>query len=143
MNESARGDLIGELEHMQQHGSSMSMLVMTVRNTSNGLLAGVADNAFTLDYPTAGWLDFLRARRFRSFCKRRGFVTRREQWGSERVIRASIGSGSAEAAETIDACFAAVYGETGPFGLELRGFGWQPSNNSSERDACKATRASS
>jgi hypothetical protein len=143
MNESARSDLIGELEHMQQHGSRLSMLVMTVRNTSNGLLAGIVGDTFSLDYPIAGWLDILRTRRFRSFCKQRGFDTRRERWGSERVIRAGIGSSVADAAEAIDACFAAVYGENGSFGLELRGFGWQPSNNRLEGAACKATRASS
>jgi hypothetical protein len=143
MNESARSDLIVELEHMQQHGSRMSMLVMTVRNTSNGLLAGFAGDAFSLDYPIAGWLDFLRTRRFRSFCEQHGFAARRERWGRERVVRANIGSSAADAAEAIDACFAAVYGESGSFGLELRGFGWQPSNNSSESDACNTTRASS
>ena len=143
MNESARSELIGELEHLQQHGSRMSMLIMTVRNTSSGLLAGIVGDAFSLDYPIAGWLDFIRTRRFRSFCKQRGFATRRERWGSERVIRAAIGSSAADAAEAIDACFTAVYGERGSFGLELRGFGWQPSNNSLEGDARKATRASS
>jgi hypothetical protein len=142
MHEIGRGELIAELSHMQQHGTSMSMLVMTVRNTSNGLLAGVVDGVFSLDYPIAGWLDFLRTQRFKSFCKRRGFPARRERWGSERVIRASIGSKVAEAGEAIDACFLAVYGDSGSFGLELRGFGWQPSNNSLEGDACKATRAS-
>jgi hypothetical protein len=130
MNESARSELIGELEHMRQHGSRMSMLVMTVRNTSNGLLAGLADDAFTLNYPVAGWLDFFRTRRFRSFCKRRGFAALRERWGGERVVRACIGSSVAGAVEAIDACFTAVYGDTGPFGLEIRGFGWQSSDKS-------------
>lgn len=101
------------------------MLVMTVRNTSNGLLAGVVDDAFSLDYPIAGWLDWVRTRRFRSFCKQRGFVTRREHWGKERIIRARIGSSATAAADAIDACFSAVYGEIGSFGLDLRGFGWQ------------------
>lgn len=128
MNESARSELIGELEHMQQHGSSISMLVMTVRNTSNGLLAGVVGNVFSLDYPIAGWLDFARTRRFRSFCKQGGFAIRRERWGRERVIRAGVGSSATRAAEAIDACFTAVYGEQGSFGLELRGFGWRSSN---------------
>lgn len=127
MNPSARSELIGELEHMQRHGNTMSMLVMTVRNTSNGLIAGITAGVFSLDYPRAGWLDFARARKFASFCKQRGFLMRKEKWGSERVIRAAIGASAADAAESIDACFAAVYGERGAFGLELRGFGWQPS----------------
>lgn len=137
MNPSARSELINELEHMHKHGTSMSMLVMTVRNTSNGLIAGIDGDVFSLDYPKAGWLDLNRARRFASFCKQRGFRTRKEKWGSERVIRAAIGSNPADAAESIDACFSAVYGESGAFGLELRGFGWLPSNNSLEDDAAK------
>jgi hypothetical protein len=127
MNLSARSELIGELEHMQRHGNTLSMLVMTVRNTSNGLIAGITAGVFSLDYPRAGWLDFARARRFVSFCKQRGFLTRQEKWGSERVIRAAIGTNAVDAAEAIDACFCAVYNESGAFGLELRGFGWQSS----------------
>jgi hypothetical protein len=126
MNPNARSELIGELEHMQRHGNTLSMLVMTVRNTSNGLIAGIAAGVFSLDYARAGWLDFARARRFVSFCKQRGFLTRQEKWGSERVIRAAIGTDAADAADAIDACFAVVYGERGAFGLALRGFGWQP-----------------
>lgn len=115
----------------------MSMLIMTVRNTSNGLIAGIVGDVFSLDYPRAGWLDIFRTRSFESFCKQHGFSTRREKWGNERVIRAAIGSRAEDAADTIDACFSAVYGESGPFSLELRGFGWQPSNNSLEGAAAK------
>jgi len=137
MNSGARSDLVRELEHLLQHGTSMSMLVMTVRNTSNGLLAGISDNVLSLDYPIAGWLDFVRTRNFKSFCTQRGFVTRKVRWGKERVIRTAIGSNVEQAADTICACFGAVYGESGAFGLELRGFGWQPSNNSLESDAAR------
>ena len=128
MNSNARHELIRELTHLQSHGTRMSMLVMTVRTTANGLLAGIEGDVFSLDYPKAGWLDFIRAGRFESFCKERRLLTHRERWGRERVIRAAIGSNPVTAAETIDACFCAVYGESGPFGLELRGFGWQPSS---------------
>lgn len=137
MNSSARSALVRELEHLRQHGTSMSMLVMTVRNTSNGLLAGVDADILSLDYPIAGWLDFTRTRSFRSFCSQRDFPTQKVKWGKERVIRAAIGSNVAQAVDAIDACFLAVYGESGAFGLELRGFGWQPSNNSLEGDAAK------
>jgi hypothetical protein len=143
MNNAARIDLIGQIEHLREHGDRMSMLVVTVRNTSNGLLVGIRNGQISLDYPKAGWLDVARARKFRSFCKASGFATRRETWGKERVLRANIGVDASRAADTIDACFSAVYGESGPFGLDLRGFGWQPSNNSLESDACKAMRASS
>jgi len=137
MNSSARSDLVRELGHLRHHGNSMSMLVMTVRNTSSGLLAGINGDVFSLDYPIAGWLDFVRTRDFKLFCSQRGFLTRKVRWGKERVIRAAIGSNVAQAADVIDACFLAVYGESGAFGLELRGFGWQPSNNSLESDTAK------
>lgn len=128
MNPSARSDLIRELEHLLEHGTSMSMLVMTVRNTSNGLLAGLNGGVLSLDYVMAGWLDFPRTRKFKSFCSQRGFLTQRVRWGKERVVRAAIGRDVERAADAIDACFSAVFGESGSFGLELRGFGWQPSS---------------
>lgn len=129
MNLTARCNLVRELEHLQKRGTSVSMLVITVRNSSNGFLAGMSGDLFSLDYPVAGWLDFIRVRKFKSFCSQRGFRTQRVTWGKERVIRAIIGSSVEQAAEAIDACFLAVYGESGEFGLELRGFGWQLHEN--------------
>lgn len=136
MNSTARSELIAQLDHLLNHGDSMSMLVITVRNTSNGILAGLRNDSISLDYPKAGWLDIVRTRRFKTFCKSRGFEMQRARWGKERVIRANIGSDSGRAADTVDACFNVVYDESGPFALELRGFGWQPSNRF-ESDAAK------
>ncbi|NVJ61913.1 MAG: hypothetical protein HWE27_16095 [Gammaproteobacteria bacterium] len=115
----------------------MSMLVITVRNTSNGILIGLSDGEISLDYRKAGWLDIVRTRKFKSFCKDGGYQTQRVLWGKERIIRAKIGTESSQAADAIDACFASVFGETGSFSLELRGFGWRPSNNSFESDSAK------
>jgi len=138
MNSAARSDLTEHLEHLKEHGNSMSMLFITVRNTSNGLLAGITDEGLSLDYAKAGWMDLSRTSRFKSFCKSRGFALRSVKWGKNRVFRANIGLDVGRAVNVIDECFNVVYGEAGSFGLELRGFGWQPSD-----DALKATRASS
>jgi hypothetical protein len=129
MNDTARADLLRELHHMQHHGGRMLMLVMTVRGTSDGLLVGINGKVFSLDYPHAGWLDFVRVHRFASFCRAKGLPLRKETWGKERVSRAAIGSVAADAVQTIDECFSAVYDQSGQFGLELRGIGWQPSPN--------------
>lgn len=137
MNSTARSELIVQLDHLLEHGDSMSMLVINVRNTSNGILAGLKDGEISLDYPKTGWLDIVRTRRFKAFCRDRGYNTQSVSWGKERIVRANIGTDSSRAADTIEACIGAVYGETGPFGLELRGFGWQPSNYSFEGDAVK------
>jgi hypothetical protein len=40
MNSAARSELIAKLDQLLEHGDSMSMLIMTVRNTSKGLIAG-------------------------------------------------------------------------------------------------------
>jgi hypothetical protein len=129
MNNAARTDLLRELEHIQQHGDHMSMLVITVRGTCDGLMAGIKEREFSLDYPHAGWLDFVRVHRFATFCRTRGLSLRTERWGKERVSRAAIGSIAVDAVEIIDRCFAAVYHHSGPFDLDLRGFGWQPSSS--------------
>ena len=129
MNSAARTDLLRELEHMQQHGDHMSMLVITVRGTCDGLMAGIKDKEFNLDYPHAGWLDFVRVHRFATLCKTRRLSLRTERWGKERVSRAVIGSIAADVVEIIDRCFMAVYHHSGLFDLDLRGFGWQPSSS--------------
>jgi len=113
MNSAARSELIKQLEHLKENGDRMSMLVMTVRNTSNGLLAGITDEGLSLDYPKAGWLDFARSNRFKSFCKSHGFAIKRIKWGKERVIRANIGTDIGRAADAIDACFNALREENG------------------------------
>jgi hypothetical protein len=125
MNLEARAELLRALDYLQQHGSPSSMLVMTVRTTSNGLLAGIEDGEFRLDYARAGWLDVIRTHRFASFCRTKGITVCRVRWGKERISRAAIGRVPSAAADVIDGCFAAVYGETGPFGLELRTFDWR------------------
>jgi hypothetical protein len=142
VNPTARTDLIRELEYLQQHGTSLSMLFVTARDTSCGLVAGIDDGIFTLDYVRADWLDFLGPMRFKSFCKSRGFPTERQRWGKERVVRSRITGNPVAATDIIDACFGAVFDISGPFGLLLNGYGWRPSNNSLEGDASKATRAS-
>jgi hypothetical protein len=127
MNAAARADLLRALEHMQQHSLPLSMLVITIRTTSKGLLAGMEGSNFSLDYPHAGWVDVVRTHRFASFCRTKGFPLQKKKWGNERVSSASIGRLALDAVETIDECFTAVYHETGPFGLELRELSWRPS----------------
>ena len=80
MNHSARTELIRELEYLQQHGTTMSMLLVTARSTSFGVVAGINDATFTLDYVQSGWLDLLGPRRFKSFCEGRGLPTERQRW---------------------------------------------------------------
>lgn len=99
-----------ELEYLQQHGTSMSMLFVTARNTSCGMVAGIDEGTFTLDYVKARWIDFLGPKRFRAFCEARALQTENHRWGKERVVRALIGTDVSKAADTIDGCFDAVYG---------------------------------
>jgi hypothetical protein len=142
VNPTARADLIRELEYLQQHGTSMSMLFVTARGTSCGLVAGIDEGTFTLDYVRADWLDFFGPMRFKAFCRSRGLPTERQRWGKERVVRSRIDGNPGVATDVIDAAFKAVFGISGPFGILLNGYGWRPSNNSLEGDASKATRAS-
>lgn len=76
----------------------------------------------------AGRLDFVRAHRFATFGRAIRLSLRTEKWGKERVSRSAIGSIAVDAVELIDRCFAAVYRHSGPFDLDLRSFGWQPSS---------------
>lgn len=126
MNNSAREELIRELQYLQKHGAKLSMLFVTARGTSCVLVVGVDDGAFTLSYVRAGWLDFLGPKRFRSFCESRGLMAERERWGKERATQTRICADVSKAIDTIDGCFDAVYGISGGFGLLLNGYGWRP-----------------
>jgi hypothetical protein len=134
MNNSAREELIRELQYLQQHGTKLSMLFVTARGTSCGLVVGIYDGAFTLSYVRAGWLDFLGPKSFRSFCESRGLRAERERWGKERVMHTQTGADVSKAIDTIDGCFGAVYGISGEFGLLLNGYGWR-APGSAESDA--------
>ena len=48
---------------------------------------------------------------------------------------ALIGSVATDAAQTIAECFSSVCHVSGPFGVNLQGFGWQPSDNGLEVEA--------
>jgi hypothetical protein len=133
MNNSARDELIRELEYLQQHGTALSMLFVTARETSCGVVAGIDEGTFTLDYVQAGWLDLFGPMRFKAFCKAQRLATEKRRWGKERGVRARIGSDTTRATEVIDGCFAAVFGISGQFGLLLNGYGWRASENSRPR----------
>jgi hypothetical protein len=126
MHPTSREVLAGHLRDLQDHGTTMNILFMTVRTTSDGLLAGIADSIFKLDYPRAGLLDFRRTNRFVSFCKARGLPLSKQRWGKERIYRASIGTDIDQALELIDECFDWVYDHKGPFAADFRPFGWSP-----------------
>ena len=135
MHPSSMDSLVEHLQHLVIYGSSSDMLAVTVKTTSDGLLVGVADGELRLDYPQAGWLDFRRAYKFRSFCSTNSLSVTKERWGREIVYRAAIGREPKSAAEAIDHCFATLYGHTGPYALKLQATGWSPSNYSLKRTA--------
>jgi len=129
MNNDARVKLILELEHLLRHKPAMGALFMTVRETPYMLVVTQKDGMVSLGYPHMGWLDVVRAHRFASFCQARGFRVRKELWWKTRMSCALIGAGATDAAQTIAECFSSVYRVSGPFGVNLQGFGWQPSDN--------------
>ena len=124
----SKEELIAELRQMREVGTTLSMLVMTVKTTSHGMLAGVVDGDLKLDYPRAGWLDIVSPYRFLSFCHRHNLSVTKERWGKERIYRTSIGTDPITASSIIDKCFEQVFHHSGSYGLELRYFGWQSSN---------------
>jgi hypothetical protein len=113
--------LIRELDHLLHNRPVMGTLLMSVQRTPHILVASQQDGVIRLSYAHTGWLDFLRVRRFKSFCRARGFPLRTQVWWKSRVTSAAIGSVAPDAAQAIDECFANVYGLAGPFGIDLQG----------------------
>jgi hypothetical protein len=105
----------------------MGTLWITIAQTTDLLVVTLENGAFNLAYPHTGRFDFVRPRRFASFCQRRGTAVTRHWWGDVRVSSAVIGTTAGDAAQTIAECFSNVYRASGPFGLRLQGMGWQSS----------------
>ena len=125
MNSVAREKLILELEHLVRHKPAMGTLFLMARETNHMLVVTLRNGVLDLGYPHTGWLDFVGAHRFLSFCRKRGFLVRKEWWSKTRMSCASIGLVAEDATQTIAECFSSVYSVSGPFGLNIRAMGWQ------------------
>jgi hypothetical protein len=124
MNSVALEKLVLELEHLLRQQPAMGTLFITVRETNHMLVVILRNGVLDLGYPHKGRRDFFGSHRFSSFCKKRGFLLRKESWATTRMSCAPIGSIAQDAAQTIGDCFSSVYGVSGPFGLNLQGMGW-------------------
>jgi hypothetical protein len=122
------------LNHLREHGDTMSMLFMTVRTTSDGMVAGVVPGvSLVLDFLHGPRRGLINSFRFGRFCRGRRLRSSWETWGSEKVSRAFLGMNAELGAASIDECFAAMFGQRGAFAIDFRSFGWQLSNTSLER----------
>jgi hypothetical protein len=125
MNNIARQKLISELEHLIMNKPVMGTLYITMAQTTDMLVVTLEKGTFSLAYPHTGRFDFVRSRRFASFCRERGSAVTKHWWGEVPVSCALIGTSAGDAAQTIAECFSNVYGASGPFGLYLQGMGLQ------------------
>ena len=128
MNNAARQKLVSELEHLIVNKPVMGTLLITIAQTTDMLVVTLEKGIFSLAYPHFGRFDFVRPRRFASFCRQRGRTMTKHWWGDVRVSCALIGTTAADAAQTIAECFSKVYGASDPFELHLQGMGWQSSS---------------
>ncbi len=134
MHSASKAELVAHLNRLREHGDTMSMLFMTVRTTSDGMVAGVIPGvSLVLDFahgPRRGLIDSFR---FSRFCRNLRLRSSWETWGKEKVSRAFLGMDAELGAASIDDCFAAMFGHRGAFAIDFRPFGWQPSNNKLQR----------
>src|SRR6266576_5440750 len=99
MHEMSRETLIRDMEALLGVGrDDMDTLVITPRQTSNGLLVMMRDGTLQLVYPQTGWLDGVRVGRFWLCALKHKLLPQFESWGKVKVHRVSLGSaGIAEA----------------------------------------------
>ena len=133
MHATSRAELVEYLGALRDRGDVMSMLFMTVRASNHGMIAGVAAGGLALDYLHGPSRSLIESIRFGIFCRSRKLRSVWETWGEEKVSRGFLGTNVESAADTIDACFGRMFGHRGPFAVDFRPFGWQPSNTSLER----------
>src|SRR5215467_7657991 len=105
MNNIARQKLISELDHLIMNKPVMGTLYITIAQTTDMLVVTLEKGTFSLAYPHTGRFDFVRSRRFASFCRQRGSAVTKQWWGHRRVSCALIGTTAADAAQTIAECF--------------------------------------
>lgn len=70
LHSASKTELVENLRGLLERGDSMSMLFMTVRTTSYGLIAGVLPEELVLDFAHGKWRGFFEPSRFRTFCRR-------------------------------------------------------------------------
>jgi hypothetical protein len=133
VHSASRAELIENLGALLERGNSMSMLFMTVRSTSCGMIASVVPEELVLDIAHGTWRGFFEPRRFRNFCGTQQLKCSKETWGREKVSRAYLGRDPSRAAKIIDACFGHMFNQRGSFAIDFRYVGWQRSNTSLER----------
>ena len=97
------------------------------------MIAGVVSESLVLDFAHGTWRGFFEPRRFRAYCRAHQLKLSKETWGREKVSRAYLGRDPTRAANLIDACFGHMFKKRGPFSVDYRYVGWQPSNTSLER----------
>ena len=128
MRSDSKSLLLSHLVALKEHGTTGSMLFMTVQGTSDILLAGIRNGCIQLDFAVSGLFDLTRPRNFKAFCKARSYCMTQERWGKERIHRAALGDEPLAAVEAIDDCFRAVYGHEGEFSVDFSAVGWLPFN---------------
>jgi|SRR6266566_2449150 len=127
MHEMSRETLIRDMEALLGVGrDDMDTLVITPRQTSNGLLVMMRDGTLQLVYPQTGWLDVVRVSRFWLCALKHRLSPQFESWGKVKVHRVSLGSDATRAATWIDDFFAVVFRISGPFALNFLRQGWGP-----------------
>lgn len=129
----SRAELVGYLSALRERGNDLSMLFMTVRTTNHGMIAGVVPGSLVLDLVHGPSRSLVASLRFSLFCRGRGLRSSWEAWGSEKVSRGFLGLDVASAADTIDACFERMFGDSGPYAVDFRAFGWKPADTSLEQ----------
>jgi hypothetical protein len=130
VHSASKAELVGYLEALRERGDAMSMLFMTVRTTSHGMIAGVIPGrSLVLDYVHGPWRSLRDSIRFSLFCRSRKLQSTWETWGKEKVSRCLLGQDSENAADTIDACFDRMFDQRGPYAIDFRPFGWRSSNS--------------
>jgi hypothetical protein len=134
MNNIARQQLITNLEHLIANKPAGGTLLITRKQTIDMLVVTLEKDNLSLAFPHAGRFDFVRSRRFKSFCRKRGSVVTKRRWRNVRVSCALIGVSATDAAQIIGECFSHVYGASGPFGLSLQGMGWQSKGAETQPD---------
>ena len=130
VSEQTFDSLIGELRHLRDAGSSLSVLHVRVAGSRNDIFLGNADGQLCIDFWAPGVWGWWLKRKFNRYCAINKLAVTVEHWGKKVVLRTVVGTNEFEVIRHVSQLFRTLYAAVpGTYGLQVQHWGWRPADH--------------